>query len=452
MPVELPTSFLENSWTYNKKVKNQIKGTILAAGFGSRLKPLTTHHLPKPLFPIGGKVPIAEEWVRKLIYSGITDISMNLCVHRNTVKRHFVDGLKFGANITYFDEDEPSGTLGGVCKQGLGINSRKIIPGDKDLSADEFKGSTLFVLGGDIVTDFGSEQLEEMYDIHKKAGAAFTVVLFPVPWEQRGEFGTALLDNPESRNSIISKSGRIKIFIEKDPKSPSNLNNTSIYIIEMEFIRFLDSLRTEASLDVKEPFYDFGKHVFPAMSDEPKGISLPKKFILWGIQYDGHWFDVGRKRDYLRVNESLLDGLLKIRLPYEKLPWGYLGMNVDINFSKVNIIPPVVIGNNCAFENKATIGPYAVIGDDWKIMNGVCIKNSVLWERYSFYTKNGVEILAEDRKNLDTHEILRGVKIVESIITGGTIKEDVQEMTVCVLEDGKLEILPIDQVPKGPRA
>jgi len=452
MPVEFPTSFLENCWTHKKQVKNQIKGTILAAGLGSRLKPLTTHHLPKPLFPIGGKVPIAEEWVRKLIESGITDISMNLCVHSDTIKRHFVDGSKFGAKITYIDEDEPSGTLGGVCKQGLGTNSKKILPGDKDLSIEEFKGSTLFVLGGDIVTDFGSEQLEEMYDIHKRAGAAFTIALFPVPWEERGEFGTALLDNPESRRSIISKSGRIKNFIEKDPKSPSNLNNTSIYIIEMELIRFLDSLRTEANLEVKEPFYDFGKHVLPAMSDEPNGVSLPKKFIPWGIQYDGVWFDVGRKRDYLRVNESLLDGLLQIRLPYEKLPWGYLGMNVDIDFSKVNIIPPVVIGNNCTFENGATIGPYAVIGDGWKIMDGVCIKNSVLWERYSFFTEKGFEILVEDRKNVDTHEILRRVKIEESIITGGTIKEDVREMTVGVLENGEIEILPIDQMPKRLRA
>ena len=222
-------------------------------------------------------------------------------------------------------------------------------------------------------------------------------------------------------------------------------------MIEMELIQYLDSLRTAASLEVKDPFYDFGKHVFPAMSGELNSVTLPKKFVLWGIQYDGLWFDVGRKRDYLRVNEALLDGKLQIRLPYKKLPWGYIGKNVDIDFSKVNILPPVVIGNNCTIENGATIGPYAVIGDGWTIRKDASIKHSVLWERQSFFTEKGVEIAAKERLDVDKHEILSGVAIEESIITGGTVTQDLHEMTLCVLENGEAEILPIDHVPKGPR-
>ncbi|MCP4546673.1 MAG: nucleotidyltransferase family protein, partial [bacterium] len=269
------------------------------AGLGKRMDPLTAHHLPKPLFPLGGKVRMAEVWVRRMVKSGIPDISMNLCVLGETIRRYFRDGSRFGADIAYVEEDTPSGTLGGVCKQGLGEKARLVRPAEERSQVPEFQGSTLIVPSGDIVTNFSSDLLEEMYDIHKRAGAAFTVVLVPVPWERRKDFGTVILDRPEERKGIISKSGRIEEFIEKDPNSPSNLNNASIYMIEMDLLRALDPLRTEASLEAANPFYDFGKHVFPAMLGRLPGISLPGSFLLWGIQYDGSWFDVGQKRDYL---------------------------------------------------------------------------------------------------------------------------------------------------------
>lgn len=416
------------------------------------MDPLTAAHLPKPLFPLGGKVPMAEVWVRKLVESGISDISMNLCVLSETIKRHFKDGSKFGARISYVDEAIPSGTLGGVCKQAFGSESKMLASEQDHPGTEAFKGSTLIAPSGDIVTNFGSEHLEEMYDIHKKVGAAFTMVLVPVPWERRKDYGTVVLENPENRQGIISRSSRIKEFIEKDPNSPSNLNNASIYMIEIELLKVLDELRTEASVDVANPFYDFGKQVFPALLGRLPGVLIDTGFPLWGIQYDGSWFDVGQKRDYLRVNEHLLDEKIEITLPYEKLPWGYLGNNVNIDFSKVTIRPPVIIGNNCIVEPGVTLGPYAVIGDDWTIQKRVQLRHSVLWERYSYFDEQGREIPVESRKQVDRHEIRSGVTVEQSIIAGGDIQNDIREMTVDVDEDGELRILPIDYVPEGQRA
>lgn len=95
MPIEFNHSFWDKSWAYKNGNQAKLKATILAAGLGKRMDPLTVSHLPKPLFPLCGKVPMAEVWVRRFVDSGITDISMNLCVLSKTIKRHFGDGLKY---------------------------------------------------------------------------------------------------------------------------------------------------------------------------------------------------------------------------------------------------------------------------------------------------------------------------------------------------------------------
>jgi len=451
MAVDLK-DYLSKSWSHKKGVNGKIKLAVLAAGLGRRMEPLTVHHLPKPMFPIGGSVPMAEMWVRRAIQSGITDISMNLCVLSNTIRNYFKDGARFGAEMKYIEEDIPSGTLGGICKQALGKNAKQVFENETMPEVNEFKGTTIIAPSGDIVSGFGSDMLEEMYDIHKKKGAAFTMVLSPVPWKKRGEFGTVELEAPEEFKGLISKSGKIVKFREKDPNSPTNLNNASIYMIEMDLLKILDPLRTEVNTKIPEPFYDFGKHVFSAMLGELDYIKLPKDFLLWGLQYDGPWFDVGRKRDYLDVNKSFLDGKFEMEVPYEKFPWGYLGTNAAVDFSEVKIIPPVIIGNDCIIAPGTTLGPYAIIGDGWTIEPKACIRNSILWKRYPFFPDEGEEISVKERRVDDMHLVRRGVTIDGCIVVGGTIESDVHEKTVAVLRDGRTEILPIDWVPNVTRA
>jgi NDP-sugar pyrophosphorylase family protein len=453
MAIDL-SSYVANTWAHKLKTNGdqKIKTILLAAGLGSRMAPLTSHHIPKPLFPLGGRTSIAESWLRKTVASGITGISMNLCVLSETLRNYFNDGLKYGAELVYVDEDTPSGTLGGVCKQALGKNAKQVMPNETMPEIDAFSGSTVFVISGDIVTNFGEEQLQQLYEIHKQKGSAFTVALTPIPWDKRGEFGTVDLYNPETLKGSFSKSGKIKEFREKDPNSPSNLNNASIYIIEMELLKALDGYRTEARVDVENPFYDFGKHVFQAIHHKLDYIKLPKDYTLWGVQYDGLWFDVGRKRDYLEVNEILLDGELKVDMPYEKFPWGYLGTGVDIDFSQVNITPPVVIGNNCIIEKGAEIGPYAVIGDDWHLESGSKVSHSVLWPRYEYHRDNGTHISLPEWKGIDHHQVMKDVSIAHSIVVGGRIQKSLNEQVADVLENGESKNYSIDWIPDKKRA
>ena len=239
MPIRFDDSYWNKCWAHRGQVQDQIRCTILAAGLGKRLEPLTVRYIPKPLFPLGGKVPMVETWVRKMVDSGILDLSMNLCVLKETIKREFGDGSKFGASISYVEEDVPSGTLGGVCKQVLGRKA-KTLPGERPLESEPFGGSTVIAPSGDIVTNFGSDLLQELYEIHKRVGASFTMVLVPIPMDRRKDFGTAVLKSPEQRQGPLGESGRIERFFEKQPDSPSNLNNASIYIIETRLLRELD--------------------------------------------------------------------------------------------------------------------------------------------------------------------------------------------------------------------
>jgi len=445
MPIEYTDQFWKQCWASRQGLRPDLKGAVLTAGLGKRLDPLTAYHLPKPLFPLGGKVPIAETWARRFISSGITDVTLNLCLMADAIKHHFNSGAKFGLDLTYVEEEVPSGTLGGVCKMALGSMAKRVSDHEIVPAMPPFTGSTLLVPSGDIVANFGPDCMEEMYAIHRASGAALTIVLTPIEADRRKDFGTAVLKSPERRSGQLSLSGAVQEFREKDPDSPSCLNNASIYMIEMDLLRMIDAHRTEAALKVQCPLYDFGKHLFPAMLGQLDYVTLPKDCsVLWGIQFDGRWFDVGNKRDYLHVNQRVLDGDIDVPLTYEKLPWGYLGKGVAIDFSAVKIRPPVVIGNDCKVERGAILGPYAVIGDGWNIERGAHIENSVLWERYPYYVDGKHAISIKKRLNVDWHEVRAGVHVKDCIIAGGRIEADTFASTVDVREDGEVVSIPLD--------
>ena len=440
-----------DNWANHTGMKRNIKTILLSAGLGSRMAPLTTHHIPKPMFPLGFGVPLIEYWIQKSIQSGISDITMNLCVLGNTIREYFKDGSHLGASISYAEEDIPGGTFGGVCKMVMGNTTPPVYPGEKIPQILPFNGSTVFVISGDIVSNFDAEQLEELYRIHKQKGAAFTMILTPVPWEERGEFGTVQLQNPETLSFPFSQSGPIIDFREKDPNSPSNLNNASIYIIETDLIKALLPFRTPAKPGIQNPFYDFGKHVFPAMLNKLDYIKLPKDFLLWGIQYDGLWFDVGRKRDYLAVSNHVLEGKINTPASCQKEQTGYR-LEIDHYLTRYSINGPVLIGNDCVIHDGMEVGPNVVVGDGWKIGKNVKITNSILWPRYDFYTSNDTKLDSQEWEKRDLHEIADGVKIDSAIIVGGKITEDISGKVVDINESGEILLYDLDWVPDMTRA
>ncbi|MCM2130177.1 N-acetylmuramate alpha-1-phosphate uridylyltransferase MurU [Larsenimonas rhizosphaerae] len=89
-----------------------MKAMILAAGLGTRMRPLTDT-CPKPLLPAGGK-PLLVHHLERLRDSGITDIVINVSYRRAQVMDALGDGSALGVSITWSEEETPLETAGGI--------------------------------------------------------------------------------------------------------------------------------------------------------------------------------------------------------------------------------------------------------------------------------------------------------------------------------------------------
>jgi MurNAc alpha-1-phosphate uridylyltransferase len=91
-----------------------MKAMILAAGLGTRMRPLTDH-TPKPLLEVGGK-PLIVWHIENLVRAGFTELVINTAWLGEKLAKALGDGAAFGAKITWSHEGEPLETAGGLVK------------------------------------------------------------------------------------------------------------------------------------------------------------------------------------------------------------------------------------------------------------------------------------------------------------------------------------------------
>src|ERR687896_2447880 len=91
-----------------------MKAMVLAAGQGTRLRPLTDTQ-PKALVPVGGR-PMIEYCLLLLRHYGIRDIVINLHHLGGQIESHLGNGAQLGLQITYSREPELLDTGGGLLK------------------------------------------------------------------------------------------------------------------------------------------------------------------------------------------------------------------------------------------------------------------------------------------------------------------------------------------------
>jgi len=136
-----------------------MKAMILAAGLGTRMKPLTDK-TPKPLLKVGG-IPLIVWHLERLAHNGFRDIVINIAHLGYQIPEVLGDGSQWGLSIAYSDEQEEGGLEGAG-----GIVKALPLLGD----------DTFLVLNGDIFTDYDFQKSRVLAD-----GILAHLVLVPNP-------------------------------------------------------------------------------------------------------------------------------------------------------------------------------------------------------------------------------------------------------------------------------
>ncbi len=321
------------------------KGMILAAGQGTRVRPLTKD-FPKPMVPLLGK-PLMEYLIEHLARHGITEIMVNVAFHHQKIESYFGDGHRWGVEIGYAYEGvrehgevlpRPMGSAGGM---------RRI----QDFGG--FFDQTTLVLCGDAVIDLDiSAALAE----HRRKGALASVVAMDVPLADVQSYGIVVADHD----------GRIQSFQEK-PKpqdAKSTLASTGIYIFEPEVLCKVPPATV----------YDIGSQLFPQL------VADQVPFYVQNRPFN--WLDIGRVSDYWSVLQRVLGGeIASMSMPGRQIrPSVWVGLNTSIAWDDVLIEGPVYIGSNVRIEPGVCIVGPAWIGHGSLVRAGARIVRSVLFE------------------------------------------------------------------------
>ncbi len=335
-----------------------MKAMILAAGKGTRVRPIT-YTTPKPMIPILQK-PVMEFLVELLRHHGFDQIMVNVSHLAEEIENYFRDGQRFGVEIAYsFEGRIENGQLVGDAIGSAG-GMRRI----QDFSP--FFDDTFVVLCGDALIDL---DLTAALEWHRKKGAIATVVMKTVDPSEVSSYGVVVTD----------EDGRIQAFQEKPEVEAalSNNINTGIYIFEPEVLNYIPS----------GCMYDIGGDLFPKLVE----MGAP----FYGIAMDFQWVDIGRVPDYWHAIRSVLLGEVKnVSIPgREVAPGIYAGLNVSVNWDKVDIQGPVYIGGMTRIEDGARIIGPSMIGPNCYICGGATVDNSVIFE----YSRLGANVRLVDK-------------------------------------------------------
>ena len=323
-----------------------MKAMILAAGKGTRVRPLT-YDLPKPMIPLLGK-PVMAYLVEHLAKYGITEIMVNVSYLHDKIEDYFGEGHQFGVQIGYSFEGytndhgevvpQPIGSAGGMKK------------------IQEFGGffdDTTIVLCGDALIDL---DLKSALFEHRRKGALASVITREVPWDKVSSYGVV----------VAGEDGRITQFQEKPSQEEalSNFISTGIYIFEPEVIDLIPSGQT----------FDIGSQLFPLLAER----GLP----FYAQKRPFNWLDIGSVSDYWEVLQNVLMGEVKqMDVPGIQVEDGlWVGLNTSIDWEGTSIEGPVYIGSGVRIEKGAKIVGPTWIGHGSHICEGAEVVRSVLFE------------------------------------------------------------------------
>jgi mannose-1-phosphate guanylyltransferase/mannose-1-phosphate guanylyltransferase/phosphomannomutase len=295
---------------------------VLAAGLGTRLRPLT-YEVTKPMVPVLDR-PVMEHILDLLDRHGFGEVIANLHYFPDSIREHF------GARLQYRFEQELLGTAGGV------------------RACSSFFGDEHFlVISGDALTDI---DLGAMAERHRRAGGIATLAVKRVP--DTREYGVVLHD----------REGRITGFQEKpDPEEAlSDLGNCGIYMFDPRIFDYFPAT----------PFVDWAKDVFPVLlaNDVPFHIH----------EVSEYWNDVGSLAELRQGTFDALEGKLTLEVEGEQIAPGVTAAGGTRLLADTDVEGRVWVGSDVSIGERVRLMGPLVLGDGSSIGAGAQLRESIL--------------------------------------------------------------------------
>ncbi len=282
-----------------------MKGLILSGGTGTRLRPLT-YTRAKQLVPVANK-PVLFYGLEAILASGIRDIGIIVGDTCREIMEAVGDGTRWGAKITYIQQDAPLGLAHAV------LTARDYLKDD----------SFVMYLGDNLILDGITSLVNEFRN--SKANAQILLAKVPNPQQ----FGVAELDN----NTIVR-------LVEKPADPKSDLALVGVYMFD-------------------KSIFSASERIKPSARNELEITDAIQELINMGLKVDPHivngwWKDTGKLEDMLEANRMVLDRLKPVNQG-----------EVD---DKTVIDHKVVIEEGAVIQRSYLRGP-AIIGKNTKIID-----------------------------------------------------------------------------------
>jgi NDP-sugar pyrophosphorylase family protein len=297
-----------------------MKAMVLAAGLGTRLRPLTLESA-KPAIPLLGE-PLLIRLIRRLRTQGVDAFRVNLHHLPHTIESLFRTAPGDTMPVSFSYEPSILGTAGG-------------------LKANEsfFDTGTFLMVNGDIVADF---PIKEALEFHKQREALATMLLLRQ-------------DPPYEHVPVrIDRVGRLRDFKGACPGGnllPEAYIFTGVHILEPEIFRFIPP----------DEFYEINDQVYPKAMQNGEAV--------YGFPVTGYWNDLGQPRRYLDAQRALMERV-GVR------PFRCIAPTADIAPS-TRLGEFVSIGSRCTLEADTSVED-AILWDDVRIKSSASLQGCIV--------------------------------------------------------------------------
>jgi mannose-1-phosphate guanylyltransferase len=300
-----------------------MRAMVLAAGLGTRLRPLT-YEITKPMVPVLDR-PVMEHILELLSRHGFDQVIANLHYFPETIREHF------GERLHYRFEEELLGTAGGV-----------------RACASFFGEEPFLVISGDALTDI---DLTALVARHRQSGGLATLAVKQVHDTQ--EYGVVLHD----------REGRITGFQEKPApeEALSKLGNCGIYVFDPKIFDYFPV----------DPFVDWAKDVFPVLleNDVPFHIHEVREY----------WNDVGSLGELRQGTFDALRGELHLEIEGEEVSPGVTVAGPSPLHADTDVEGPAWIGHDVRIGAGVRLMGPIVLGDGASVGDGAQLRGCIVF-------------------------------------------------------------------------